>query len=421
MPKKIFDVIPPQKIKKDDFKKEEIATEEIVIKKYPLDNKEKNNIFKHLLPKILIVVFLILIGAGGVYFFTMEKIKIEIWPQTESFNSIKEVVISANESAVKGEIIKDQKNESQQFPASGKAVKEEKAKGTIKVYNNFSSSPQTLVANTRFVSADGKLFRSLEKTIVPGGSYDDKGKFAPGTIDIEVIAAEPGKEYNIEASTFSIPGFAGTPRYTSVYGKSFSPMEGGFKGEAFQATQSDMEKAEGILIEKLKKESLDSLKKSLAEGHVLLDEAVSYNILEKNFSTDIGEETDSFSLQVKIESEALIFKKSDIEKIAKEVISSNISQNKSFQEDKLEIGYLFKSFEKEEEKIVIDAEIKSQIYHIIDLNEVKKTILGKPFSEVKLFLSDYPGVSKVKIDPGFFFRKSAPNNESRVDLELRLD
>jgi len=43
----------------------------------------------------------------------------------------------------------------------------------------------------------------------------------------------------------------GSPRYTAVYGKSFSSMEGGYVGEASQVTKNDLEKAKDNLYEKL--------------------------------------------------------------------------------------------------------------------------------------------------------------------------
>jgi len=45
----------------------------------------------------------------------------------------------------------------QKFPATEIKNIEAKAKGTIRIYNAYSSSPQTLVATTRFMAPDGKF------------------------------------------------------------------------------------------------------------------------------------------------------------------------------------------------------------------------------------------------------------------------
>jgi len=98
---------------------------------------------------------------------------------------------------------------------------EYKATGIITIYNTYSSSPQTLVKTTRFVSEGGKLFRTTKTIVVPGADASS-GKIVPGSTTVEVIASEPGNEYNIGPSTFSIPGFKGTPKYLAFYGESFS-------------------------------------------------------------------------------------------------------------------------------------------------------------------------------------------------------
>ena len=57
----------------------------------------------------------------------------------------------------------------------------EKARGSLTVYNEYSSSPQTLVATTRFESPEGKIFR-IEKNIVVPGAKIEEGKIIASTI-----------------------------------------------------------------------------------------------------------------------------------------------------------------------------------------------------------------------------------------------
>ena len=355
---------------------------------------------------------------GAVSFLFFSKTKIEIWPETEILTLTDSVVISLDDSGIiSGQIFKDQKSKTQDFSASGTALKEEKAEGIIKVYNNYSTSSQPLLINTRFVSTDGKLFKSVQKEVIAGGRYE-KGKLVPGETDIRVRAAESGESYNIGASTFSIPGFAGTPKYTAFYGKSFSPMTNGFKDEVAQITQEDLDKAEIALIEELKRESRDFLKTALPQGFVLLEETISQEITEKNFSEKAGKKADSFSFQSKVESEALIFKKSDLENFAKDLINSSISDDKKFQEETLEINY---SLEIDEERAVLNIEIKAKIYQDIDLEKLKKNLSGKPFQEVELFLRDQSWISRIEIEKGPLWRIKVPESLEKVEMKLNLD
>ena len=446
MPKKIFDIIPSQKISSfveapKDKRQESFLKPTTSLKKtgrQRIGSKIKRNFLKTL---IICSLFLILVAVFSFFFFSNSKI--EIWPETEILTLTKTITIDTGivpeqlESAswidkgvIPGKIFKDQKLSTQEFFSSGKTLKEKKAKGIIRVYNDYSATPQSLLPDTRFVSTDGKLFRSVKKEVIPGRKYEE-GKFVPGEIDIEVKAAEAGEDYNIEPSTFSIPGFAGTPKYTAFYGKSFSPMAGGFKGEVSQVVQEDLDKAKSILNERLKRESRDFLKTALPTGFVLLDETISQEIIEESYSAEAGAEAESFNLQIKIESKGLMFRKSDLEDFAKNFINLNIDEGKKFQEESLEINYSSemiesetaenKIYEAEEPDIVLNLEIKAKIYPDIDLVELKRTLLGRSFQEIKIFLEDQSQIKKIGIDPGPFWRRRIPKNIDKVEIKLNLE
>ncbi len=426
--KKFFDIIPPQKIDTSrDFrrmKKAERTKPSQIL-------RSKNWKDKRLLSKgfVLFSLILILIGLSGFFFFS--KVKVNIWPEAEILYFEETVTIDSNydqfkpdiwleDGIIPGKIFKDEKFSSQEFSTSGKTLKEEKAKGIIRVYNAYSTLTQGLLPNTRFVSTEGKLFRSVEKEVISGGN-SEKGKLIPGYTDIEVRAAEVGEEYNIGPSTFSIPGFAGTPKYTNFYGKSFSSMMGGFKGEVSQITEEDLERARNTLAEELKKESKDFLKAALPLDFVLLDRAISQKIVESNSLMQALAEAESFNLQVKVSSEGLGFKKSDIEKFAKSLVNLNIPEGEKLQEESLESDYSLESVDIESGKIVLNLKIKAKIYSDIDPEELKKALLGKSFKETKIFLENHSQITKVEVKSWPLWRKKIPGDLDKVELRLRVD
>jgi len=433
MSKKVFDIIPPAKIPcQDKLGEKQIKQKSSIFKRQeriqpPVFPQKKKSKFRKAFLKTLIACFLFLILVGIFGFFIFSKSKIEIWPETEILTLAETIIIDLDQKQldidkkiIPGEIFKDQKIGSQEFPSSGRILKEEKAKGVIRVYNEYSTSSQGLLANTRFVSVDGKLFRSVKKEVIPGGRYEG-GKFISGEVDVEVQAAEAGEDYNIGASTFSIPGFAGTPKYTAFYGKSFSPMTEGFKGEIPQADQEDLDKARNILKERLEKESKGFLQTALPTGFILLDETISQEIIEENYSIEAGAGVGSFVLQIKIESSGIIFKKSDIEDFAKNLINLNISEDKKFQEESLEINYSSWTIKEKGKTSFLDLEAKAKVYSDIDLDKLKKTLLGRSFQEVEIFLKNQPQILKVEIDPGPFWRKKIPENMDKVEIKMNLD
>jgi hypothetical protein len=444
MGNRIYDIIPPGNKQKKSY----AAEVPVFIKKKAAvsginpagDASGKKRIKTGYLSKILLGFSFLILASLSLWLAVFSKVNVEIWPKIYLLNNSKTIIgdvgqenldssLWLEKGVVPAEIFKDLKFDSQEFQSTGKLSKEEKAKGMIRIYNNFSENPQSLIANTRFVSADGKLFRLQNKISVPGATRDSKGKLVAGEIDATVLAAEPGKDYNITPTNFSIPGFAGTSKYTSIYAKSFSNMAGGFKGEVAQVLEDDLDKAREEMLNKLKNESIDSLKKTLPANYVLLDGGVSQEVAEEEFSLKAGEEAESFTLKLKVESKAVIFKQSDIEKLAKDIINSNIESEKKFKENDLELNYDFKSlgFEQEQPdlesfsgdsdknaksqneqqnkdipeakkssvnnpiKIVFDIKVTAKTYIDAKLDEIKHSILGKSLDEVKVILKDQPG------------------------------
>ncbi len=142
-------------------------------------------------------------------------------------------------------------------PASGESDVSRKASGTIIVYNDASADPQTLVTNTRFESADGKVYRVTQGITIPG-----KKGTTPGSIEAVVTADQPGQSYNIALTDFTLPGLKGTPRAATIYARSKTPMTGGYIGKERTVNGTDLAKAKASLEQNLRQ---DLLAKAAAE------------------------------------------------------------------------------------------------------------------------------------------------------------
>lgn len=319
-----------------------------------------------------------------------------------------------------GKIFEKEKTFSEEFSSSGKKLIEKKAEGVIRVYNEYSTSPQILLATTRFVSAEGKLFRSIERVTIPGGQYE-KGKLVPGYLDVRVEADKPGPEYNIGPSTFSIPGFAGTDRYTKFYGKSLESMQGGESKESSQVTEEDLQKAKDALTEKAKKEIENFLKLDIPSEFVFLEGALETEIIETLSLAKAGMEIEKFNYQVKIQSRTLLFKKEDVENFAKNFITSQIPDNKKIHEPSLKINYSPGTVNLEVGKIILNLEMESEIYSKIDENDLKEGLAGKKSAEAQTSLEGQPLITRAQVELWPFWLRRIPDNIDKIKIELRLD
>lgn len=434
MKQKIFDIIPPKgKNKLAENKPFSVLTEKSIQKKENglsgLSEKkagsfsEKRIIFS---PKkkfiFLIIVFILVFFGGFLSYFQLQKAEIKINPETQPLGLQKTIIVDLNVKnadlslqTIPGKLISNEFPLSQEFPSSGKSQK--KAEGVIRVYNAHSSAAQVFLTGTRFVSAGGKLFKTLSKVIIPGGR-DVKGKLEPGFIDIKAIADQPGKDYNIGPSTFSIPGFAGTPKYTTFYAKSFSPMAGG--GEQPAVTEEDLQSAEKNLTEKALQESKDALKNQISSDMVFLDETLSREITEASSDAKAGQELSVFNFRVNVKSQNLLFKRSDLENLIKDSIISQVPADKKLLPESTKINFKRESIDFQSGKLVLNVKIEAKIYSEIETDSLKKAILGKSLAEAQILLKNQLQIKDFKINLWPFWVKKVPENIKRIKININL-
>jgi len=173
--------------------------------------------------------------------------------------------------------------------ATGEEEVVEKAKGTITIYNEYTEEDQRLVKNTRFASPDGLIFRIPDSVVVPGTTRDGSGNVVPGKLTTEVIADVAGKEYNISAGRFTVPGFEGLPQYDGFYAISQNAMQGGFDGVKKIVSDEDRNKAERELREEIKADLIAQAEsQSTEEIMTFVDESLT---LYENLNEEVDGDT----------------------------------------------------------------------------------------------------------------------------------
>jgi hypothetical protein len=424
---KVIDIFPPTDLEKKETKeilKKEAEPEperpEIETKKPPV----KISWFS------VLVLFLVLAGASC--FFYLSKANVEIWPKTDTL-SLKTKLTIDNEvkepdftnKIIPGQIFEKEKGITEKFSASGKALKETKAEGTVKIYNEYSVNPQALIAATRFVSAEGKIFRTPTKITVPGGHYE-KGKLIAGEVEIRVVADQVGPEYNIGPTAFSIPGFAGSDKYTKIYAKSSQAMTGGFSQETYQVTKEDLENAKNILSKEVKEECEAAFKTAIetekvSAGFSFLEDAIQTEIVETFSLAGIGDNVPDFNYQAKAKSGTLLFRKEDFENFVKDFLISQIPEGKQFYEPSLKIDKNPETVNLKSGKIILSLDVSVKIFPVINMPELKKNLQGKSLLESKIFLEEQSGVDKAEVELWPFWVKKVPQNTDKINLNLNID
>ena len=424
--RKVSDIIPPKDRKEIGFPdkppQKRAFTEKLVVPSRPTVPETAPKIqvkISHQAiwwPVLTILVLVCLAGAS--YFLIDPEAEISIWPKISPL-VVKTQVSVGNDIA--GEIKTQECSFSQEFPATGTKSLNIKASGTIRVYNAYSTTPQSLIANTRFVSDSGKLFRIPQKIVIPGAHYEGS-KLIPGELDTLAEAGEAGEEYNIGPATFSLPALAGTSRYTAFYAKSFGSMTGGLKKQTTQVIEEDLASAEDSFAVIALDNCQQALQASLSpEELVINEEALKSEIIETNPLAKVGQEVDNFTLNMKAKATALVFKKSDLENFAKTHIASKVPEGKQLDGNSVAISYLPQEVDLGEGKIVLSVEISAQIYPPINEGSVKELVKSRRPEEITASLKQFPGVDKFQLRLWPFWVNKAPFELEDISIKLRLD
>jgi len=174
---------------------------------------------------------LLVIVAGGLILWTMMGgARIEITPEYAQIEGKVEVVAHKEASGddFEYEVITLTDTMAQKVTAGEAELVEEKAQGTIVIFNEESSS-QRLIEETRFETSDGLVYKLAKgkAVTVPAASAG-----TPGSLEATVYADELGEKYNINLTDFVIPGWreVGSHKFNTQYARSKTVMAGGFSG-----------------------------------------------------------------------------------------------------------------------------------------------------------------------------------------------
>lgn len=423
--RKVVDIYLPKKKEKPlviPSEEEEVKVKKPKVKRsFPSSGKKwmkRGGIF------ILLAVLIFL-------FFYLPKAVIVIWPETENADFSLTVTIDggANDISlanrvIPGNMFEVEKSVSDDFSASGRATKEGKAEGTITVYNEYSTQSQVLIPTTRFISTEGKLFRTPTRVVIPGGRQEG-GKFVPGQINIKVVADEAGPEYNIGPSTFSVPGFAGTDRYTKFYAKSSQAMTGGFLEGGSLVTKDDLEEAKNYVTAAAKEEAesalLEDLGSEAKSSFIFIDSVVQTEVTETFSSAQESQEINTFDYRARAVSKTLIFRKADLESFAKEYILSKFTEGREVWTESLTISYSPETINLASGKMVLSLNVSAKVYQSLDSGRLKEVVSGKSLTGSKIFLENQAGVTRAEVEFWPFWVKRAPGDLDKIGITLKID
>lgn len=440
MAKKIYDIKPPktaERAKKSgnspaggakEIKEFLDGPEKRPIKK-PVASRRKKEI-KNPWKRVLIGAGVVLILIAVYLFFKLPKANITIWPKTDVliFNQTITAdkttdIIDMQNNVIPAQYLQEEKEGSEDFPATGSASDDGKATGAIKIYNKYDALTSiTLKSGTHFLSDSKKYFVTLKKVIVPAAKKQG-GKIVPGSIEVMVEAQESGPSYNIKPAKFSVPKLVGTAYYYSIYAESVEPMSGGKIGKIKKVTDDDIQSAKDALAQKLLSDAKNALKGNLSSDYILAEGAISGETESSSSSVKPGTVADNFTEKAKVVARVLVFKKSDLDKFAKEYILSKMPDKKTMLDQSFTVNYKVDTADIRGGKIVLNLDFSSKIYQSIDKISLVSQFKGLSASQIDNAISSSFGenVSKAQVKLWPFWVTKAPKTPKFININLKFE
>ena len=306
-----------------------------------------------------------------------------------------------------------------QFPATGAAKNiERKAIGRVTLYNEASGSVQPLVAGTRLQAPDGKMFRLKDRVVIPGATAAG-GQWVKASIEADVIADQAGEAYNIgPVSKFTIPGFAGTPKFSGFYASSKDAMTGGFIGESKYPTAADIRMAR----ESAERQMRGVVESFLAtqvvpEGFKTMDGSKKFTVT-RTVINEAVDDTGNFSVYMEAEGRIDALKEEQVLKLMT-VLAQQAKGDDALQIKSNTLSYGDIAIDAKTGSITLPVDFKGVFWTAIEPDAFKAKIMGKTQDELKAIIAGSANLERADISLWPFWVRAVPGDGRRVKVELR--
>lgn len=346
---------------------------------------------------------------GALFYFSGAKV--EVTPNTVSAAVQNSFIANQSAGDLPYEIITAQKIATQSVKGSGTKIVNTSASGTITIYNTQTKT-QALVTNTRFATAAGLIFRIHTAVSVPGGSVAN-----PGSVTAKVYADQNGSQYNISATAFTIPGFAGTPQQSQVYARSTSGMTGGASGTVPVIDSTIEAETKTALMKALEPDLTTSIKEKIPSGYILLNgaTATTYEELAPTSSATTGQ------VEVKVQGtiSAVVFPNTALAKAIATLVTGLGYQGEALSLTPASTLVLTADPtlpDPNKTSFSFTLSGTAALLYVVDPTRIATAVSGKTRSAAEVALTNYPEVKRAVIILRPFWRQTFPQDPASITV-----
>ncbi len=383
------------------------------------------------------------VGLGGIaaLLTTIPKATVRLTVKSETLVQSFELTASPSATAIDHEkrilpavLIEVEEKGEQKAEATGKKEKGTKAEGEVTIYN-WTDDDKTFAKETvvTLIRVEGEKLRFLldEELTIPAQTASVSATpeertttYTPGKKMVGVTAEKVGEEYNIEAGEqFSIAGLS-TDAFLAQNHNSF---EGGKKEEVQVVTSEDQQGLLSRLKDELERKAREDILSRTVGDQKLVEDAISYDILGQTFDKEVDEETEEFTLTLRLRGGALVYSQNQLDELVSALLAENVPEDFDLSDKDLVTEVSAAKVEEGEDgkkMLKILTKTKASVISKVDEDKIKKDLVGRSLDSAQKYLESIPGVSAVEITvfpplPGPLTRM--PRITSRIDILLKHD
>jgi len=359
-------------------------------------------------------IVLTVLFIGLIFYLTMVKVSITIVPAQQKLSDSLTVAVYDQSKAglagnqdIVGAVKQVDVQLSKKYPVSGKEVLGSEVTGKVTIINNYTKN-QPLVATTRLITADNKLFRIKDTVNVPAG----------GQAVVNVYADEAKPEMAVGPTNFTIPGlWAGLQ--DKIYGQSQAAMVYSEKVKK-SITQNDIDAAVKDLKDNLVSQAKDQIGAAFKDYDQVIYQ-LDNNAVSQQFDGKVGEEKDSFNATMKTKVTVVAFKDDKTYDLAQQKLNSTLADGQELIEfNKSEMSYSLSQVDPVAGTASVNVAFSGKMSlkdsaGIVDRNK----LVGLTSDQLKQYLDKIPQIAgyEIKFSPPFITK--VPNLTDRISIEIK--
>lgn len=410
---------PPLETTNNDYQKNEILLDKKNRKRSPLLR------FYLVHQKIILIGFatglLGILSIFTVFAFFFSKVRVVFTPKQILLQKTATITLDPNvansdfnKSLLKASLENKEINGQDVTATTGIGLVGDKAKGKVIVYNKTLENAK-LKAGT-VLSNNGIDFLLDSEIEIPKAEEKDSG-LNYGKIETTVTAKDIGSEANFNKDTkFRVADYF-DDKFSATALDNFS---GGSSREVRVVAEVDMNRLLKNLSDKLFQEASTELEQASKDGVYLLPSGKT-KVIKSDFSAELGEETESLSLDLILEVEAIKYLSTDLKDLARSILEKDLPSEYVFKDEPSLMSDKTQT-SSDSSRVKLNAEVSTKAEAKLNPDQLKQELLGKDWTEMESSLEEKAEIEQVDFifNPPFLANilEKLPTDESRILIEM---